>query len=90
MSQNKLTSSPSLHRPLLDDFKPGSNETSTFRAFGYMCLNGIKFASIMSSQEAAFGVYENSDRLDVKFSSVGDWYNYVLWILPLSGLNAIH
>ena len=33
---------------------------------------------IMSSpigQEAVFGVYENSDRFRVKFSSLGDWYD---------------
>ena len=49
MSQNKLTSSPSLHRPLLDGYKPGSNETSTFCANGYVCLNGIEFILIVSS-----------------------------------------
>ena len=26
-------------------------------------------------QEAAFGVYQNSDRFKVKFSSLGDWYD---------------
>ena len=26
-------------------------------------------------QEAAFGVYQNSDRLGVMFSSLGDWYD---------------
>ena len=26
-------------------------------------------------QEAAFGVYQNSDRIKVKFSSLGDWYD---------------
>ena len=77
MSQNKLTPSPSLHRPLLDDYTPGTNETSTFCAYVYVCLNGIKCLLIMSSpvgQDAAFGVYQNSDRFKVKFSSLGDWY----------------
>ena len=26
-------------------------------------------------QEAVFGVYQNSDRFKVKFSSLGDWYD---------------
>ena len=26
-------------------------------------------------QEAAFGIYQNSDRFKVKFSSLGDWYD---------------
>ena len=77
MSQNKLTSSPSLHRPLLDDYRTGSNEISTFCAYVYLCSNGIKLISIMSSpngQEAVCGVYPNSDRFKVKFSSLGDCY----------------
>ena len=39
-----------------------------------MRLNGIKVISIISSsigQEAAFGVYQNSDRFNVKFSNLG-------------------
>ena len=42
-----------------------------------MRLNGIIFILIMSrpiGQEAAFGIYQNSDRFKVKFSSLGDWY----------------
>ena len=42
-----------------------------------MCLNGINFILLMSrpiGQEAAFGIYQNSDRFKVKFSSLGDWY----------------
>ena len=77
MSQNKLTSSPSLHRPLLDGFYSGSNETSTFCAYGYVCLNGIKFILIVSSpigQEATFCVYQNPDGFKFNFSSLGDWY----------------
>ena len=38
----------------------------------------MKFILIMSSpieQEDAFGVYQNSDRFNVKFSSLGDWYD---------------
>ena len=40
-----------------------------------MCLNGINVISIMSSpigQEAAFDVYQNSDRFKVKFSNLSD------------------
>ena len=65
MSQNKLTSSPSLHRPLLDGYYTGLNETSTFCAYVYVCLNGIKFILILSSpigQDAVFGIYQNTDR----------------------------
>ena len=43
-----------------------------------MCLNGINVISIMSSpigQEAAFGVYQNSDRFKVKFSNFGVWHD---------------
>ena len=42
-----------------------------------MCLNGINVISIMSSpigQEAAFGVYQTSDRFKVKFSNSGSWH----------------
>ena len=38
-----------------------------------MCVNGVNVISIMSSpigQEAAFGVYQNSD----KFSNLGGWH----------------
>ena len=38
----------------------------------------MNFILIMSSpieQEAAFGVYQNSGRFKVKFSSLGDWNN---------------
>ena len=78
MSQNKLTSSPSLRRPLLDGYYSGSNEISTFYAYVYVCFNGIKFILIMSSpieQEAVFGVYKNSDRSKDTFSSLVDWYD---------------
>ena len=74
MSQNKLTTSPSLHRPLFDDCRTGSNKISTFCAYVYVCSNGIKFISIMSSpfgQEAVISVYQNSDRFKVKFSNLG-------------------
>ena len=77
MSQNKLTSSSPLHRPLLDECRTGLNEISPFCAYFYACLNGTKFISIMSSligHEAVCGVYPNSDRFKVKFSSLGDWY----------------
>ena len=44
----------------------------------FMCVfNGITSVLAMSSaigQEAAFGVYQISDRFKVKFSSLGDWY----------------
>ena len=76
MSQNKLTSSPTMHR-LLDGYLPGTNETSTFCAYGKVCLNGINVISNMSSpfgQEAAFGVYQNSDRFKVKFSTLSYWH----------------
>ena len=38
----------------------------------------MKIIFIMSSpieQEAAFGVYQNFDRFNVKFSCLGDWYD---------------
>ena len=38
----------------------------------------MKFILIISSpieQEAAFGVYQNSDRFKVKFLSLGNWYD---------------
>ena len=41
----------------------------------FMCVS--LFISIVSSpigQEAAFGVYQNSGRFNVKFSTFGDWY----------------
>ena len=45
-------------------------------AYVYVRLNGINFILTMSipiGQEAAFGVYQNSDRFKVKFASLGDW-----------------
>ena len=42
-----------------------------------MCLNGINVISNMSipiGQEAAFGVYQNSDRFKVKFSTLSYWH----------------
>ena len=42
-----------------------------------MCLNGINVISNMSSpigQEAAFGVYQISDRFKVKFSTLSYWH----------------
>ena len=72
MSHNKLTSSPSFHRPLLD-----GNETSVFCAYVYVRLIGITFIMIISSligQEAAFSVDQNSDRFEIKFSIFGDYY----------------
>ena len=42
-----------------------------------MRLNGINVISIMSSpigQEADFGIYQNSDRFNVKFSNLGGWH----------------
>ena len=65
MSQNKLISSPSLHRLLLDGYLPGANETSTFCAYVYECLNSIKFIMTKSSpigQEGAFGEDQKSGR----------------------------
>ena len=67
MSQNKLTS---LHRPLLDGYYTGLNKTSTFCAYVYVCLNGIKFILILSSpigQDAVFGIYQNTDRIKSSF-----------------------
>ena len=42
-------------------------------------------------QEAAFGVYQNSGRFNVKFSTFGDWY-YVSTVnkLPVSDMNVVH
>ena len=42
-----------------------------------MRLNGINVILFMSSpikQEAAFGIYEDSDRFKVKFSNLGGWH----------------
>ena len=40
---------------------PGSNETSTFCSYVYVCLNGIRFILIINSpigQEASFVVFK--------------------------------
>ena len=44
----------------------------------FMCFKLVVFFILIVSspigQEAVFGMYQNSDRINVKFSTFGDWY----------------
>ena len=41
-----------------------------------MCVKLVVCLIVSSpiGQEAVFGMYQNSDRINVKFSTFGDWY----------------
>ena len=41
-------------------------------------------------QEAAFDVYQNSARLNVKFSTFGDWYFVSTVNIAISDMNVVH
>ena len=41
--------------------------------YTFMCVKLVVVSSPIG-QEAVFGMYQNSDRINVKFSTFDDWY----------------